>query len=458
MFPGVLLLSGSIGKHVNEKRINYRCIPADKSKDEIRLPYTVKSSFSKNLKNRYILYNENIITENIGEVDNYEAYVKYELALIGWKSNRNMRAYLVSSPEFSKYKEEEFVFTIDNMSTQDFDDAVSIQRISGVYVLRIYISNIGRNESLLKCLPLISSVSSIYLPDKVYPMLIEGLSNRILSLKEGTVRECICLELHVSAEGDIVSRNFSSKQVKICKNYVYESQELLSSQHYIMLQECVAVMNQNNIYIHNNEELDSHDIVQYTMLLINYYASLEIKDPIYRCATKSSNSTNSSILSFLGSSANYTLEPQSHAILGLSSYVHISSPIRRLVDIINIMTLDAQICKHEYGEEVWSWINGWKSNIETINSKMKAIRKMQNRVSLLSRLSDTETEALGYVFDEKEKDSIYKYTAYIPAYSVFLPMKSTFALEENREYKFKIFVIMEEWNVKKKIRLEIITE
>ena len=76
---------------------------------------------------------------------------------------------------------------------------------------------------------------------------------------------------------------------------------------------------------------------------------------------------------------------RSHELLNLDSYVHITSPIRRLVDLLNIIKLQNNlnlIKSKESSEEFYrNWTN--KESLEYINKTTRAIKKIQCSCNLL---------------------------------------------------------------------------
>ena len=94
--------------------------------------------------------------------------------------------------------------------------------------------------------------------------------------------------------------------------------------------------------------IDSHDLVQYMMLLMNVEAASrlsELNDGIFRSLTLKSDKQLSSSLprdittiarAWGSSGGNYTEENKVHDLIGSKLYAHITSPIRRLIDIYNM--------------------------------------------------------------------------------------------------------------------------
>ena len=98
-------------------------------------------------------------------------------------------------------------FTIDPADAKDHDDAVSLERKSnGNYLLGVHIadvSNYVKEHSALDREAL-KRGNSVYLVDRVIPMLPEGLSNDLCSLKPNRNRLTLSCLLELDPEGELV--------------------------------------------------------------------------------------------------------------------------------------------------------------------------------------------------------------------------------------------------------------
>jgi ribonuclease R len=115
-------------------------------------------------------------------------------------------------------------FTIDPSDAKDHDDAVSLERkANGNYLLGVHIADVShyvKENSALDCEAL-KRGNSIYLVDRVIPMLPEGLSNDLCSLKPHRNRLAYSCLLELDPDGELVKYQIveSAIQSKAKLNY-----------------------------------------------------------------------------------------------------------------------------------------------------------------------------------------------------------------------------------------------
>jgi ribonuclease R len=106
-------------------------------------------------------------------------------------------------------------FTIDGETAKDFDDAVSIERLASGYRLLVSIADVShyvRHGSILDKEAL-SRGTSVYLLNKVVPMLPEKLSNDLCSLRPNEDRLALTVDMEFDAGGEIVDYDFSKSVI-----------------------------------------------------------------------------------------------------------------------------------------------------------------------------------------------------------------------------------------------------
>ena len=75
-----------------------------------------------------------------------------------------------------------------------------------------------------------------------------------------------------------------------------------------------------------------------------------------------------------------------HDIMGIDAYVHITSPIRRIVDLINQMILlKTNGIVQTFSTEASEFVADWLYKIDYINTTVKSIRKVQTDCELLTK-------------------------------------------------------------------------
>ena len=363
------------------------------------------------------------------------------------------------------------IFSIDPENCVDFDDAFGIRDVgNGVTCISIYISNVTFVLDKLKLWSEFAGrVSTIYLPDKKRTMLPAVLSDDLCSLCAGQVRVALFMDIYLTDDG-IGKIEYGNAFIKLRKNFCYEEDDLLIDPDYNKLLWLCRWLTPKYKYM--DSIVDSHDVVSYLMILMNYYCAKELltaKTGIFRSShvtrditvpstvpvdvgkfIKIFNSSRSQYVSYSSDTA--------HHMLNLDAYIHITSPIRRLVDLLNMIEFQKVKGIAVLSDDAHSFYSEWMERIDFINITTKTIRRVQNDCDLLHLCTNDPTilqnEYDGYLFNKVALDNgSFQYAVFLPVLKmtsrVFIPDGDL----EFKPMRFKPFLFKNEDNFKRKIRL-----
>ena len=118
-------------------------------------------------------------------------------------------------------------FTIDGADAKDFDDAVSIEKTASGWTLGVHIADVANYVKPGNPLDreAYERSTSVYLPDRVLPMLPEALSNGLCSLKPDVDRLTLSALMEVDEKGRVVSSRFSNSVIHSARRFTYEELE-----------------------------------------------------------------------------------------------------------------------------------------------------------------------------------------------------------------------------------------
>lgn len=521
---GVLMLehNKTFGRTENKKRLLYKCVPDDKHLPAFLVPYEVKMGFSKVQTNKFVTFKYDkwvdthpmgILTETLGDVDQLDCFYEYQLyckslhislSEFTKKTTDVLRKkshdeYIEQIFQNSNYNIEDhrdrYIFTIDPEASTDLDDGFHITNVTENneqigWNITVYIANV---YFWLETLDLWDSfskrVSTIYLPDRRRPMIPTILTDTLCSLLEKQDRFALAMKFFVTNDGSLDKSQIEYKNVliNVKKNFRYERSNLLNNIHYQNIFNISKLMDKNI--------KDSHDVVAHWMVQMNAYTGISMVDKkigIFRAVVftdpykdiselekidadedtcriiKTWNNTTGKYIAYSET------EDLAHELIELKTfkqnnygksisrpYIHITSPIRRLVDLLNqIILLNKYNLITKISSNAIEFLSNWMGNLNYINTTMRSIRKIQTDCNVLHKCINNpiymDMTHKGIVFDKLIKaNGMYTYMVYLSNLKLLSRITCPYDLDNYSYHMFKMFMFDDEHSFKKKIRLQI---
>jgi len=124
-------------------------------------------------------------------------------------------------------------FTIDPHDAKDFDDALSIRKLeNGNYEIGVHIADVTyyMPEGSILDQEAYNRATSVYLVDRVVPMLPEKLSNGVCSLRPNEDKLCYSAVFEMDSNANIISQWFGRTVIHSIRRFTYEeAQEVIET-------------------------------------------------------------------------------------------------------------------------------------------------------------------------------------------------------------------------------------
>lgn len=345
-------------------------------------------------------------------------------------------------------------YAIDDSSTLDVDDAISIDESFNLY---IHISDVTKylsfHNNIIK--NAFSRSSSIYLPNYKIPMFPKLLSEDILSLSSKRENYCLTFKCKLNQDQEIIEYEIFPSLLNPIIRYSYKDLNILEKKEFQLLNDLckkrlekrlkngaiesnlptfdIKVFNENEIQLELNQNNELKRIVQEMMIIGNEIASkftfensIEIPYKITIGEKKEIEFIENHEYSYLLNeyqkqklfhSTCYSPIPSFHYGIGLSSYTQVTSPIRRGIDLL----IHYQIKNYLRREKLLNW----KEIQELLN-------EMDPKLKLIQNLQKNSERFWIYKYFEMNYDKIYK--------TIILEYSEIFNYSLN-EYKMMIYLL-----------------
>ena len=266
------------------------------------------------------------------------------------------------------------LITIDGQSTQDYDDAISLENTENGYRLGIHIIDVAAYIKSGDPIDIAARyrASSIYMPDDKLPMIPPSLSEDLCSLKEGETRPGISTLVQMNRFFEILDFKIVPSIIKVHKQMSYTEANLLNGKNdpITSLYKIATLLREKrlkgggiqitlpevNVWLEDNKEIryakidrenPSRMLVSEMMILANSLMAQFLADNNTPAVFRSQAPPRQRIFkgietalmpNFLQrkqlSRAIIGITPELHAGLGVKAYVTATSPIRRYHDLL----------------------------------------------------------------------------------------------------------------------------
>ena len=123
--------------------------------------------------------------------------------------------------------------TIDGEDAKDLDDAITLTKENGNYILGVHIADVTNyvQENSALDREALNRGTSVYLADRVIPMLPHRLSNGICSLNAGVDRLAMSCIMTVDAKGDVIDHEICESVIRVNERMSYTSVKKILEDH-----------------------------------------------------------------------------------------------------------------------------------------------------------------------------------------------------------------------------------
>ena len=255
--------------------------------------------------------------------------------------------------------------------------------------------------------------------------------------------------------------------INVRKNYSYEDPLLEQNKAYCYISD---IASRNAGY-----DMDSHEVVAWWMVKMNAECAQRlstVNGGIFRVQNGTTISVadapvidrqvagqNDFVRRWLkldgpADPAQYSSVSSRHSGLGIDHYAHITSPIRRIADIVNQAAFMKCVMGYDVSDECSRFLDKWMGKIEYMNTATHAIRRVQMDCELLERC-ETDLATLNTIYSGMAiaNESPSEYTIYIDTLKLITYMKTTTTLTLFEAAQFQIYVFNDEARLSRKIRI-----
>lgn len=130
--------------------------------------------------------------------------------------------------------------TIDGEDAKDLDDAITLEKNGEVYRLGVHIADVSHyvKEGSPLDVEALKRGTSVYLVDRVIPMIPHQLSNGICSLNQGTDRLALSCIMDIDAKGKVIDHKIAETVIHVDRRMTYTAvNEIVTNKNKAVMEE-----------------------------------------------------------------------------------------------------------------------------------------------------------------------------------------------------------------------------
>lgn len=177
---------------------------------------------------------EGVITEVIGNIKqpgaavyciarSYNLRINFDAEQLSQAMKLNNQSAIANELSNRKDFRDIYTITIDGEDAKDLDDAITVEPVSDGYILGVHIADVTHYVTEYSALDKEARKrgTSVYLPDRVIPMLPKDLSNGICSLNAGEDRLCLSCVMKIDNSGNMISGEVVESVINVNRRCSY---------------------------------------------------------------------------------------------------------------------------------------------------------------------------------------------------------------------------------------------
>ena len=390
-----------------------------------------------NVKDNYVLVDtfKNCLVDYYGIVGNLtdDLNIYHYLHTYFWKSNTKLYNFIKDfdiNYDIIKDREEYIkpIITIDPHDSIDLDDGFSLEFNENIINLDIHIADptsyfdLSKDNTWIFLKELATRISTCYIPlnNKIKHLLPEININNTnlleLSTLIGKDKRAISFCFTIDTDTQNVNLEIKKTILKNIINTTYEKYDEQLNNDIIyknkLVDLCKFMISKMNCNIVLEENI-SHKLIEVFMIWTNYYCGNYLYDNKNKMFVRTQDKfidLNEKIpdyaKTFLNLGAKYefvekkTEKKYLHYSLGIENYCHVTSPMRRFIDMVNHLLLHNIDSNMDIYNKLINLLN-----VDEINSTIKKYKKISNGYELFKHLQIMNIFK-GCIFDKLNNNKV----------------------------------------------------